>query len=139
MIILDTNVVSETLLPAPSSRVVSWLQSQDQLRIYTSAITQAEILFGCEILPAGKRRDRLKAAVEDIFARDLRGRVLPFDEVAAVAYGEIVARRSAMGRPISQSDAMIAAIARVRGATVVTRNIRDFERCGIEVINPWLV
>jgi hypothetical protein len=137
VIILDTNVLSDVLSPAPSDVVMNWLGAQDQLAVFITAITQAELLYGIEILPAGKRRNLLSAAVKQIFSDEFPGRILPFDEVAADVYAGIVARRAKLGRPISQFDAMIAAVAASRGSAVATRHVRDFEHCGIEVLNPW--
>ncbi len=137
MIILDTNVLSEALSPAPSDAVMDWLGAQDRLAVFITAITQAELLYGIEMLPAGKRRSLLSTAVQRIFLDEFPGRMLLFDEDAANVYAGIVAKRARMGRPISQFDAMIAAIAASRGGGVATRNVRDFEHCGIEVLNPW--
>jgi hypothetical protein len=96
-----------------------------------------EILYGLGLLPSGKRRAGLEAAVSEMFATDFAGRVLPFDQAAAKAYAEIAVARRRGGRPITQFDAQIAAIARSRDADLATRNIADFEDCGIGVINPW--
>lgn len=137
MIVLDTNVLSEALKPAPSPTALRWLGAQEPLSVFTTTITQAEILYGVETLPLGKRRMRLLAAVETMFAREFDGRILPFDENAARAYAGIVASRDAAGRPISQFDAMIAAIVRSHHAAVATRNTSDFQHCGIDIINPW--
>ena len=137
MIVLDTNVLSEALKPLPSPIVLDWLAGQDSSSVFTTAITQAEILFGVETLPAGRRRMRLLAAVEKVFAEEFEGRILAFDEYAARAFAGIVATRDRAGRPITQLDAMIAAIARSHRATVATRNTADFQNCGVDVINPW--
>ena len=137
MIILDTNVLSEALRPLPSGVVVRWLAAQEPEAVFTTAITQAEVLYGIELLPPGKRRLRLSAAIEKMFAQEFQGRILPFDDEAARAFAKIVADRDAAGRPIAQFDAMIAAIARSRHAAVATRNTADFERCGIQLIHPW--
>ena len=137
MIILDTNVLSEALKPLPSLIVLDWLAAQEPSSVFTTTITQAEVLYGIEALPSGKRRTRLLAAVEKMFAEQFGGRILPFDEDAARAFAGMVAVRDAAGRPISQCDAMIAAIARSHRAAVATRNTSDFQHCGIEVINPW--
>lgn len=137
MIILDTNVVSESLKPLPSGIVVGWLADQMQSEVFTTAITLAEVMSGVEALPQGKRRARLLAGVEEIFAQEFPGRILPFEEDAARAYAAIMASRIAAGRPISQFDAMIAAIARTHRATVATRNIADFDRCGVQLVDPW--
>jgi predicted nucleic acid-binding protein len=137
VIVLDTNVLSEALRPLPSPIVLDWLAAQDPLSVFTTAITQAEVLYGVETLPAGRRRTRLLAAVEKMFAEEFEGRILPFDEDVARAFAGIVAARDRAGRPISQFDAMIAAIARFHRATVATRNTADFQNCGVDVINPW--
>lgn len=137
MIVLDTNVLSEALKPLPSGLVLRWLAAQESGAVFTTAITQAEVLYGIEMLPPGKRRVRLAAAIEKMFAEEFQGRILPFDDDAARAFAKIVADRDAAGRPVSQFDAMIAAIARSRHAAVATRNTADFERCGIQLINPW--
>jgi predicted nucleic acid-binding protein len=89
------------------------------------------------MLPAGKRRTRLFSAVEKVLADEFHGRVLPFDEEAARVFPKIVAGRDALGRPISQFDAIIAAIARSRRAALATRNTTDFDHCGIRILNPW--
>jgi predicted nucleic acid-binding protein len=137
VIVLDTNVLSEVLKPEPSGRVLRWLAAREPSAVFTTAITQAEILYGVEALPPSKRRLRLQAAIERMFAEEFEGQILPFDEDAAPAFAKIVAARDAAGRPISQFDAMIAAIARFHHAPVATRNIDDFEHCGIQIINPW--
>jgi predicted nucleic acid-binding protein len=138
VIVLDTNVLSEVLKPQPSEIVLRWLARQNPPTVFITAITQAEILYGIELLPAGKRRARLAAAIEKIFAEEFQGRILAFDADAAHAFAQIAAVRGKAGLPISQFDAMIAAIARSRGAdAVATRNTADFERCGVTIINPW--
>jgi predicted nucleic acid-binding protein len=137
MIVLDTNVLSEALRPSPSPVVMRWIASQYPEQVFTTTITQAEILFGLEIVPAGKRRNRLSGAIHDLFASEFHGRILPFDEEAAVVFPKIVAHRQAIGRPISQFDALIASICRSRGASVATRNTMDFDHCGIMPVNPW--
>ena len=138
MIVLDTNVLSEALKPLPSPVVLGWLAEQEPSSVFTTTITQAEVLYGIETLPPGKRRGRLLTAVEKMFADEFAGRILPFDENAARAFAQIVAAREAGGRPIAQFDGMIAAIARSSRAAVATRNIADFQHCGIDVINPWI-
>jgi predicted nucleic acid-binding protein len=137
VIVLDTNVLSEALKPLPSPIVLRWLAAQEPSSAFTTTITQAEVLYGVETLPRGKRQMRLLAAVEKMFAEEFGGRILPFDEEAARAFARIAIARDAAGRPISQFDAMIAAIARSHRAAVATRNSADFQHCGIDVINPW--
>jgi predicted nucleic acid-binding protein len=137
VILLDTNVLSEVLKPAPSQVVRRWLAAQEPSAVFTTTITQAEILYGVESLPSGKRRAGLFAGVEKVLTEEFRDRILPFDEEAARRFAKIVAARDATGRPISQFDAMIAAIARSRQAAVATRNTADFDHCGIRIIDPW--
>ena len=137
MIVLDTNVLSEAVRPAPSSTVLKWLAAQDPMGVFTTTITQAEILYGVEVMPPGKRRTALSAATEQMFSKEFEGRILSFDEKSARWFASVVCGREAIGRPISQMDAMIASIARGRRAVVATRNVSDFEFCGIGVVNPW--
>ncbi|MBN6742096.1 type II toxin-antitoxin system VapC family toxin [Acidithiobacillus ferrianus] len=137
MIILDTNVVSELLRPSPSEQVMSWIASQPLESLYTTSITQAEMLYGARILPEGNRRSQLESAIAAIFAEDLAGRVLPFDGNAARVFAEIAAQRKLSGRPVSQADVQIAAITKLAKARLATRNIPDFEGVGISLVNPW--
>ena len=137
MIVLDTNVLSEVLRPAPEPRVVEWLKDQPRASLFTTTVTRGEILYGIRLLPAGKRRDGLWDAAIKIFDIDLVGQVLIFDNVAADEFAQISASRRADGRPITQFDALIAGTTRSRGAKLATRNVTDFEGCDIEVINPW--
>ena len=137
MIILDTNVVSELLRPAPAPQVEAWLSAQDGALVYFTSIGEAELRHGVAILPAGRRRAQLGAAIDAMLDEDFRDRILPFDRDAARSYAAIAAERRAAGRPISQFDCQIAAIARSHGATVATRNIADYEGCRVKLIDPW--
>lgn len=139
MIILDTNVLSEILRPAPDSHVVAWLASQPRAALFTTSVTRGEILYGIRLLPNGRRRETLWKAVSSIFNEDMAGQVLNFDNDAADAYAEIAVDRKSQGKPISQFDAMIAAMARSRRASLATRNIKDFVDCGVDLIDPWQV
>lgn len=138
MIVLDTNVLSEALKPSPGEAVLRWLAQQKREAVYTTAITQAEILYGIELLPAAKRRSRLHAAVERLFADEFPQRVLPFDARSAVVYPKIFARRARLGRPICQFDALIAAICQSRNAVPATQNTGDFDDCGLTIVHPWV-
>ena len=137
MIIIDTNVISELLRPTPEPAVEAWLGEQDGLSIYLTAISEAELRYGVAIMTSGKRRDGLGIAIDRILRDDMAGRILPFDSAAARAYADIAASRRSAGKPISQADCQIAAIARAHNAPVATRNTPDFEGCGIDLINPW--
>jgi toxin FitB len=138
MIILDTNVLSETLRPTPSARALEWMRSEPASALFTTAITESELLYGIALLPEGKRRQSLVSVVDLIFAEDLVGRVLPFDSAAAREFADIAASRRRAGKPISEADARMAAIARSRGAALATRNVGDFAGCRLELIDPWV-
>ena len=137
MIVLDTNVLSECLKPKPAATVLAWMAAKPRATLFTTTVVEAEILYGVRLLPVGARKEALQAAVEAVFDHDLVGRVIAFDRDCADAYADIAATRKAMGKPISQLDAMIAAAARSRDAALATRNWRDFTDCGIKVIDPW--
>lgn len=137
VIILDTNVVSELMKPNPSPAVFAWAASRPPADLFTSTITMAEVLYGIERLPQGKRRDQLLRVAESVFVEDFAGRVLTFDEPAARMFAVVATQRRAHGRPIDEPDAQIAAIARAHGATLATRNTDDFEGCGVKLVNPW--
>lgn len=137
MILLDTDVLSETMKRSPSPQVMSWRKEHPEETLFISAITQAEVLFGIALLGAGKRRVDLEGCAEAVFAEEFEGRILPFDSAAAREFAGIAAARRKLGRPISQADCQIAAIARSRSAALATRNTRDFEHCGITIVNPW--
>mgnify|MGYP001297359493 CR=1 FL=1 len=137
MIVLDTNVLSELIRPAPDPHVLAWMEAQPADALFTTAITRCEMLFGARILPPGRRRDGLLAEIAAIFSTDMAGRVLAYDEAAADAHVEISVQRRAQGRPVSPSDMMIAGIVRSLEATLATRNVRDFEGCGITLVDPW--
>ncbi len=137
MIVLDTNVLSELLRAASEPAVVRWTTSQSLDVLFTTTVTQAEMLYGVKLLPIGQRRQQLEEAVTALFEEDFIGRILPFDGGAAIAYAEIAADRKRNGRSMSQFDAQIAAIVQSRGGTLATRNIDDFEGCGLRIINPW--
>jgi predicted nucleic acid-binding protein len=137
VIVLDTNVLSEEIRLSPSPKVLRWFEEQEPASVFTTAVTQAEMLYGLASLPVGRRRSALQQAIEKMFGEVFPGRILPFDEDAARAFAKIVAARDALGRPISQLDAMIAAIARSRHAALATRNIDDFQGCGLRIVDPW--
>lgn len=138
MILLDTNVLSELMRPAPAPRVVRWLDSCSGKDVWVSAVTEAEILLGIRLLPAGRRRDGLADLAGRMFQEDFSERCLPFDAAVAAAYAAIVSTRRRLGNPISVEDAQIAAIARVKGLALATRNVKDFQGIdGLTVIDPW--
>ncbi len=136
MIVLDTNVLSEEMKPAPEPAVHRWLARQNPLDLFTTAVTEAEILYGVAIKPAGRRKRDLEVAVQRILTL-FAGRVLPFDSAAAREFAQIVADRRRAGSPIEDFDAQIAAITRSRGMTLATRDLQDFAGTGVPVVDPW--
>ncbi|HSS97716.1 MAG TPA: type II toxin-antitoxin system VapC family toxin [Terriglobales bacterium] len=137
MIILDTNVLSELMKPSPLPQVATWISNQTSTELFTTTITEAEIFYGIELLPAGKRREGLLAAAQAMFIEDLNGRILGFESDAARTFAKVAAHRRKLGKPISQADAQIAAIAQVSGAKLATHNKADFADCGIDLLDPW--
>ena len=137
MVVIDTNVVSELMLAAPSPEVRAWMDGLRRRELFVTAVTEAEVRTGIAFLPKGARRQGLADAAERTLAILFEGRVLPFDSGAARAYADIAADRRAAGRPISQSDYQIAAIAFSRGMPVATRDAPDFFGTGVEVLGPW--
>ena len=137
MIILDTDVLSELIKNEPERRVQGWVSARPAALLFTTAISQAEVLYGVALLPDGRRREALAIAVDAMFEEDFRGRILAFDTPAARAFAEIAVSRRRADRPIAQFDAQIAAIARATGATLATHNVADFVDCGIAIVDPW--
>jgi len=137
MIVLDTNVISELMRATPAAAVVRWANARPPTSLYITSVTQAEILHGIQLLPRGKRRDAIAAAAAAVFEQDFAGRVLPFGSDAAVAHADIAASRRRAGRPITAFDAQLAAITRAHGADLATRNVADFDGCGVKLLDPW--
>ena len=135
--LLDTNVLSELLRAAPSAEVLAWFARQAPESLFVSAVTQAEMLMGARLMPDGRRKVQLQSALDAMFADDFADRIWPFDSHAAAAYAAVVATRRTAGRPISQFDAQIAAIALCQQAELATRNTADFEGCGLVLVDPW--
>lgn len=136
MIVLDTNVVSELMRASPAAAVASWVRQQERGSLVTTAITIAEIRYGLVRLPAGRRTRQLRETAEEVLAA-FPSQVLPFDQAAAVLYGDIAAARERIGRPIDAFDAQIAAISRAHRARLATRNTKDFDETGIRLVDPW--
>ena len=137
MVLLDTNVVSELIRRSPDPAVEAWAASHRLEDLFLSAISEAELRYGAAILPTGRRRDALVSDIESMLRDAFGNRMLPFDSEGARAYADIASRRRSAGRPIAPVDCQIAAIARSRNMAVATRNVRDFEDMGIDVLDPW--
>lgn len=135
MIVLDTNVVSEPLSRVPDQNVLRWI-AEHATDLAITSITVAEIRFGVQRMPEGRRRDHLAAAVDDLIVGAAE-RILPFDAEAADTAGRLRARRESVGRLVSAEDTMIAAICLAGGHALATRNTRDFDDAGVELHNPW--
>ena len=136
MILLDTNLISELFLPAPAPQVLAWAQTHKRTRYFSCAPVLAEIRYGVIRLAASERKKDLAERYHSIVA-SFRGRILPFDLDAAEAFADITVARSRAGRYIGIMDATIVAIAKARGAALATRNVNDFENCGVMIIDPW--
>jgi predicted nucleic acid-binding protein len=137
VIVLDTNVISELMRPQPHPAVVAWIAAHPRAALHTTSVNKAEIIYRIAALPEGRRRTALVAAAEAMFIDDLADRVLPFDDIAADRYAEIVTARRRAGRPIEAFDALIAATALAAGADIATRDINGFEGLGLTLIDPW--
>ena len=136
MILLDTNVISEAMKPAPERAVRDWLDAQTAETLFLSSVTIAELSFGIAALPKGRRKDNLTAALEGLLAL-FAARILPFDTAAAQRYGELAAKARIAGRGFPTPDGYIAAIAATQGFVVATRDASAFAAAGLQVINPW--
>jgi predicted nucleic acid-binding protein len=139
MIVVDTNVVSEIMKPTAvrSTQVFAWLRAYPTGDVFTTTITLAEVLAGIAMLPQGKRKADLQRAAEKVFATVFPRRILPFDEAAALVYSDLVTLRRRRALSFEPLDMQIGAIAKSRGMTVATRNVVDFDHCGLDVVNPW--
>lgn len=136
MIVLDTNVFSELMRPSPAGSVVSWAREHPRRTLYITALTVAETLRGIDRVPTGRRRNVLEDGADGLLSA-FHGQVLPFDHDAAFAYADVVDGRVRIGRPIGEVDAQIASICRARSLPLATRNTKDFELTGIDLIDPW--
>jgi hypothetical protein len=137
MIVLDTNVLSTVMREAADTEVVRWLDGVPKESLWTTTITVFEIRFGLETMASGRRRRQLEQAFVQVLEIDLDGRILEFDRTAAEAAATMAAERQQSGRPIDIRDAQIAGIAKVRKATLATRNSRDFQGLGVPLVDPW--
>jgi toxin FitB len=138
MILLDTNVLSALMAAAPDGSVIAWLDREPRLSIWTSSVSLFEVAYGLRLLPAGRRRQQLEEAFQALVTEILENRVSAFDANAAQQAAGFAASRRSLGRPVEFRDSMIAGIALATGATLATRNTRDFEQAGVALIDPWL-
>lgn len=137
MILVDTNLISEPMKTVPDPAVLNWFARSSKVDLFFSAIGVAELMRGIAILPDGNRKTQMASDLEQDLERVFQGRILPFDEDAARAYGVIHGKMRAAGRAIGILDSQIAAIALVRNLTVATRDTQPFRDAGVPVVNPW--
>ena len=137
MILIDTNIISEIMSQSPEPNVINWINNQDSLILFVSTITIAEINYGLRIMPDGQRKKLLTERFTYFITKAFEQRILSFNEDAANHYAEIMAHKKEIGRPMSIPDGQIAAVARSNELSIATRNTRDFDECGIILINPF--
>lgn len=137
MILLDTNVISEFMIPSPDGRVVRWLNDQPRSSVWTTSISVYEIRSGLLAMAAGRRRSALESHFERLLQDLLQGRIVPFDTASAGMAAELSADRRKRGHPGDVRDTMIAGIVLASHATLATRNVRHFEEIAKSVVNPW--
>lgn len=137
MIVLDTNVLSELMKPTPDAAVRQWLLDAREVTLATTAITLAELRAGIAVLPDGRRRTGLAAALDAALNDGAGLPVLGFEEEHAETYAALFRARRAVGRHADMADLMIAAVCLGAGAALATRNVGDFEGTPLTVVNPW--
>lgn len=137
MIILDTNIISELMRPSPDALVGAWLSRLGDTPLSTTTITISEIIYGVERLPAGNRKQQLLDNFQILIDPEDGLAIHPFDSDAAILCGGYRAEREARGDHAHPSDMMIAGIAGAHGASLATRNIKDFSGLPVQLINPF--
>ena len=137
MILIDTNIISEMMKPAPDPKVITWIDQQNIMQLFISTITIAELAYGINVLPTGNRRNYLEKAFNSVVREAFEYRIFTFDEVAAHQYGTIMSQRKILGKPMSIADGQIAAIAAVNNLILVTRNLSDYQHFTGLTIENW--
>src|SRR3990167_8536486 len=137
MIILDTNVISELMKYAPDSHAIAWVDQQDIATLFVTTITLDEIRYGLHALPDGKRKNYLETAFDSAVLEVFKYSVLAFDNASSIFYGQLMGKRKKLGQPLSVLDGQIAAIARANQMQLATRNIKDFQNCDLNLVNPF--
>lgn len=138
MILLDTNVISELMKRQPHPAVERFIAERPVQALFLPSLVIAEIRYGIERLPAGRRQDSIERAFETFLISGFAGRILVFDAACAASYARVRAMRERAGRPIALQDALIGGMAIAFGATLATRNTADFDDYGLTIVNPWL-
>jgi hypothetical protein len=137
MILLDTNIISELMRPSPQASVAHWLRAQPLTGLYISSVTVTEIMYGLLRMPEGGRKLAMSQQFQQLLDQGFQQRILGFEYPAAVMAARLRPMRDGIGRPLGFADAQIAAIAQVHGYAVATRNIKDFEGCGLTLMDPF--
>lgn len=135
--LLDTCLISELVKKEPNSTVVSWLDEQEEQCLFLSVLTLGELQKGISKLPTGARRDELQAWAEHDLVERFTGRIIDIDLETALFWGKLQGESELKGERLPVMDSLIAATATVHGLIVVTRNLKDIERCRVRVCNPW--
>jgi predicted nucleic acid-binding protein len=135
--LLDTNVVSEWVRPRPDRNVVSWMADVDEDRVFISVVCFAELRRGVELMPTGRRRERLAQWLAEELPLRFEERILSINQQVAETWGVLLVRVQKIGLTLGSMDAFVAATAEVYGLTLVTRNVKDFRRLGLSLLDPW--
>lgn len=138
MIVVDTNVVSEPLKPAPNVQVLNWLDRQKKETLFLTSTVLSQIITGIERLPEDRRKESFRINAEKLIASIFGNRILPFDAEAARKFAAIVSSAAKAGKAIQIADGQIAAVALTNGFSIATRDVAPFEAAGLKIINPWI-
>ena len=136
--LLDTCVISELVKKEPNPAVVAWLDEQDEQNLFLSVLNLGELQKGISKLPDGAKKKELQAWVALDLVERFDGRILEVDLDTALAWGRLQGEAERSGEKLPVMDSLIAATATAHGLVVVTRNVRDMERCGVRVCDPWV-
>ena len=135
--LLDTNIISETVRPRPDPGVIDWLERQSPEELFLSAMTIGELMRGACKVKEEARREKLTKWIEEDLRQQFESRLLPFNDTSGKIWGQLMGNGDRAGKTPSAYDAQIAAIAIDRGLVLVTRNVSDFNRFELEILNPW--
>ncbi len=135
--LLDTCVLSEFARRKPEPKVIRWMESVDEEMLYLSAITIGEIQRGIERLPESTRKTELLVWLNKSLIKRFGGRILPLDAQTMLLWGSLTARMETSGRPMPVMDSLIVATALQHNLVIATRNVADYQPCGVQLINPW--